>query len=247
MPKCDINYENTVIYKICCKNKEIKDVYVGHTTNFINRKYQHKLSCINNKNNCKIYKTIMENGGWDNWEMLEIATYNCKNATEARMKEQEHYELLNPTLNTVSPFSLGEEFCCLTCNFKTLKRCDWKRHIVTKRHINNIKKNNVIENSGANNNNIVEPVTHKCDCGKSYSSKSNLCKHKKKCKHEEEKISDNKHEEEKKLIYDLIKHLMKENCEIKSFIMEQNNKFLEQMILLKNNIEASLSIVKKEN
>ena len=32
MPKDSIDYSNTIIYKIYCKNPEIKDIYVGHTT-----------------------------------------------------------------------------------------------------------------------------------------------------------------------------------------------------------------------
>jgi hypothetical protein len=43
----------------------------------------------------KIYKIIRENGGWDNWNMVEIAKYNCNDSTEARIKEQLHYEELN--------------------------------------------------------------------------------------------------------------------------------------------------------
>jgi predicted GIY-YIG superfamily endonuclease len=68
MVKKEVDYSNTVIYKIVCKDESIKDLYVGHTTNFDKRKYQHKLCCSqniknNNINNSKIYKTINENGG----------------------------------------------------------------------------------------------------------------------------------------------------------------------------------------
>ena len=51
MPKTDVDYSNTIIYKICCKDESITDVYVGHTTNFIQRKYSHKISCSNLNNN----------------------------------------------------------------------------------------------------------------------------------------------------------------------------------------------------
>ena len=50
MPKNEIDYSNTVIYKITCRDLNIKDLYVGHTTNFVQRKYSHKQSCINSKN-----------------------------------------------------------------------------------------------------------------------------------------------------------------------------------------------------
>ena len=42
MPKTSINYQNTIIYKICCNDLNVKHVYVGHTTNFINRKVNRK-------------------------------------------------------------------------------------------------------------------------------------------------------------------------------------------------------------
>lgn len=38
MPKLPINYSNTHFYKIVCKNADIKDCYVGHTTDFKRRK-----------------------------------------------------------------------------------------------------------------------------------------------------------------------------------------------------------------
>ena len=51
MPKNDIDYLKTIIYKIVCKDLNITDFYVGHTTNFIKRKATHKTACnnINNK------------------------------------------------------------------------------------------------------------------------------------------------------------------------------------------------------
>ena len=45
MPKTKINYENAIIYKIVCNDLNIKDLYVGHTTDFIRRKYDHKKRC----------------------------------------------------------------------------------------------------------------------------------------------------------------------------------------------------------
>ena len=54
----------------------------------------------------EIYKIIRKNGGWNNWDMVEIATHNCKNFTEARIKEQEYYQLLKATLNSNCPYKL---------------------------------------------------------------------------------------------------------------------------------------------
>ena len=103
----DTDYSNTIIYKITCKDPNIHDVYVGHTVNFVQRKQSHRITCINTKSlgyNCKVYRVIRNNGGWDNWDMCIIAFYNCKDVHEARQKEQEHFVALNATLNSVEPF-----------------------------------------------------------------------------------------------------------------------------------------------
>ena len=66
MPKTLINYQDTIIYKICCNDLNVKYVYVGHTTNFVKRKCNHKSDCNNNNSksyDLKVYQTIRDNGG----------------------------------------------------------------------------------------------------------------------------------------------------------------------------------------
>lgn len=106
MPKIEIDYSNTIIYKITCKDSSVNDVYVGHTTNFVQRKHAHKQSCINDKSpnhNCKLYEVIRNNGGWNNWKMEIINFFNCHDHYEARQKEQEYFVSLNATLNSIEP------------------------------------------------------------------------------------------------------------------------------------------------
>ena len=99
MPKKEINYQNTIIYKIICKDMNIKDVYVGHTTNFIQRKNSHKQDSNSNTYSTKIYDTINKNGGWKNWDMIEIEKYPCKDGNEAKARERYWFEQLNSSLN----------------------------------------------------------------------------------------------------------------------------------------------------
>jgi hypothetical protein len=101
MPKVEIDYSNTIIYKITCKDPSITDVYVGHTTNFVQRKNAHKQSCKND--NCKLYTVIRDNGGWQNWNMEIVNFFNCHDHYEARKNEQEYFILLNATLNSIEP------------------------------------------------------------------------------------------------------------------------------------------------
>jgi hypothetical protein len=189
MPKDIIDYSNTIIYKIVCNDNHIKDIYVGHTTNFIKRKYQHKILCNSGKK-LKLYDLIRQNGGWDNWTMTEIAKYNCQDSTEARIREQEHYDVLNTTLHSLNPISNSisnilsldinvnkpQKYYCQSCNFKCSQKCDWERHILRQKHLANHDGNKMeIKKLEKLEKNFF------CECGKKFKTNSGLWKHSKKC------------------------------------------------------------------
>jgi predicted RNA-binding protein YlxR (DUF448 family) len=105
MPKREIDYSTRMIYFykfVKIDDPNFLDCYVGHTINIINRKYCHKYVC-NNPNdrhyNSKIYKTIRDNGGWENWKMLVIHQQICKDIIQARQIEQKFIEELNAKMN----------------------------------------------------------------------------------------------------------------------------------------------------
>jgi len=211
MPKVEIDYSNTIIYKIICKDPNVKDVYVGHTTNFVQRKHNHKSSC-NNKdspyNNCKLYQVIRNNGGWKNWSMEIVDFCKCNDLCEARKKEQEYFILLNATLNSNEPMpknnliftkeneaviveneqlekngnKVSDKYFCSICDYRCIKKYNWERHISTSKHI---KEKKEIEMKLKTSKNEQTDIT--CECGKNYKNKSGLWKHQKKCKISEEK------------------------------------------------------------
>ena len=112
MPKKEIDYSNTMMYKIVCKDVNITDLYVGSTTNFKQRKAKHKQNCINpnsKKHNYNVYKFIRNNGNWDNWTMILIENYNCNNQLEVLKQERYWIEQLNATLNKVLPTRSAKE------------------------------------------------------------------------------------------------------------------------------------------
>ena len=37
-----VNYNQSIIYKICCNDTDVEDIYVGSTTNYYRRKQEHK-------------------------------------------------------------------------------------------------------------------------------------------------------------------------------------------------------------
>ena len=113
MPKIPINYQNTIIYKFVCDDVNIKDVYVGATTDMIRRKAQHKYRCTNSNDKChnlKIYFSMRSNGGWENWTMLEVEKYPCNNLMESNIRERYWLEQLNSNLNKVVPSRTDKEY-----------------------------------------------------------------------------------------------------------------------------------------
>ena len=52
---------------------------------------------------------IRKNGGWDNWDMVNIETRTCKDSLEAKAIERHFTENLNATLNQIRPTSSKEE------------------------------------------------------------------------------------------------------------------------------------------
>jgi hypothetical protein len=173
LPTCN-RYSNTIIYKIICNDPNIHDLYVGSTIHFENRKYQHKKACKDINNAVKIYRIIRENGGWENWNMLPIATYNCANGTEARKREQEHYEQLSATMNSNFPYGINKTFSCQTCNVSFNSNKILRLHYRDKHTKIKMRSNEIIPN----------PEKFSCsDCNYFTDSKKDFWKHEQTKKH----------------------------------------------------------------
>lgn len=86
------------VYLIRCKDTDkCNGEYIGSTCNLYDRSRLHKSDCIISKS--ILYRTIRENGGWENWEMVILRTY--LNITSARIciKEQQYMDILDTKLN----------------------------------------------------------------------------------------------------------------------------------------------------
>ena len=113
MPRKPIDYGNTHFYKICSKDLDVKDIYVGHTTDFRKRKNHHKASCCNTNyrhHNLYVYQYIREHGGWDNWYMILIETLECSDKLEAKRIERKFIEELSASLNKQVPTRSNKEW-----------------------------------------------------------------------------------------------------------------------------------------
>ena len=104
--------DNYVMYKIVPKNLNLNYCYIGHTNNFVFRKRQHYLPCIDithSKSHLKIYQVIRQNGGWDEWEMIEIEKFIGKTKLEARIREQELIDEIQANLNCLKAYITEDE------------------------------------------------------------------------------------------------------------------------------------------
>jgi len=106
MPRKAIDYSNCVIYKIQhIENEEL--LYVGHTTNFKQRKKAHKCACnclANTNSNLKVYKMMRENGGWDNFNMIVLHKYPCQSREEADKEEDKVMRKLRASMNSINAY-----------------------------------------------------------------------------------------------------------------------------------------------
>jgi hypothetical protein len=134
MPHTKINYANTTFYKISCKDTSIHDVYVGHTTNFIQRKYAHKKCCMNITNYSNpIYKVIRDNGGWDNWTITILEECECIDAKDAKSREKYYYNKIQENTQEKASTYICDKCCVVykerTGLWKHKKKCVCKKEL----------------------------------------------------------------------------------------------------------------------
>lgn len=184
-----VNYNNSLIYKLCCKDTSIKDIYIGSTTNFIRRKYNHKNCCINENMvrsyNLNVYKIIRKNGGWENWDMILVKNISCKSKLELHKIEREYIDKLKPTLNMAIPTRTHKEYRKDNREELNKKHKEW----LEKNKENEKKKNKIYREKNKEkeklrgqkyreeHNKII-----KCECG-CFINERNLKRHKKTKKH----------------------------------------------------------------
>lgn len=111
-----------------------------------------------------------------------------------------------------------QKYFCKKCDFVCSQKCDWDRHVLTRKH--------KMETDG---NHLETKKTCKkfsCGCGKNFSSKSGLWKHKQKCSYEESsQLNDtndtnyNINDIEIKDKDGLVLHLLKQNSELQHKII----------------------------
>ena len=113
MPRKDIDYSKTIIYKIVSRDLTVCECYVGSTTDFRRRKSKHKSDCNNQYSkyhNLFVYQFIRKFGGWDAWDMIQIEKYPCNDKQDALDRMCFFVERLNAKLNTNIPGTVDNKY-----------------------------------------------------------------------------------------------------------------------------------------
>ena len=192
------NYENTVMYKIV--NYEVPEfIYIGHTTNFIKRKFLHKSMCNNPCGihyNIKLYLTIREHGGWLDWNMIEIKKFPCTTKQEACIEEDRLMIEFSSNLNMVRAYRSYDDKKDYYLNNKEKIYEVKKLYSINNKDLILARYNNYYANNKeiVNKRRAVRYVINKdlinekrrekieCECG-CVLAKANMADHKKTIKH----------------------------------------------------------------
>jgi len=117
-------------------------------------------------------------------------------------------------------------FSCENCKYFTNNKKDYKKHLLTKKHLSYNQFNN---NS--------EMKFYSCNCGKTYSYNSSLYNHKKKCQYNQNQLV------EKKTNYDeIITTLINENNELRKTLIEQTKIISDVIPKIGNTINSNNTI-----
>ena len=129
-------------------------------------------------------------------------------------------------MTTIGGTEVPLKFICETCDYKSSRKSQYERHLMTSKH--------KMTTEGLQNGLQKVPKSSKniCECGKEFSNRQNLYRHKKKCESKPENITITVEEPEpqpgnNQYSGDLILELLKQNQEFKELIIEQNKQMLE--------------------
>ena len=107
-------------------------------------------------------------------------------------------------------------FSCNICNYVSNRKCDYNKHLLSKKHI----KNEILQNTTKNSKEFLNKI-YTCKCGKIYKHHSSLYNHRKNCDFKEcqeynDKIMENKDSSELKT---MLLQVMKENKDLQKTIL----------------------------
>ena len=147
MPKIKIDYGNMIFYKVYCLNPSVNKIFVGHTTNMVQRK--HVLKKQTELRYSEMFDVINKNGGWKCWRIKEIEKYNdCKTHADVLTREKYHYDILENLILSghhelkkikkedehLDTHKVNNSYKCEYCEYECEQKKHFQQHISTRKH-----------------------------------------------------------------------------------------------------------------
>jgi hypothetical protein len=150
MPKIKIDYGNMIFYKVYCLNPSVSKIFVGHTTNMVQRK--HVLKKQTELRYLEMFDVINKNGGWKCWRIKEIEKYNdCKTHADILTREKYHYDILENLILSeqqhevkkikkennhldLDSHKVNNNYKCEYCEYECEQKKHFQQHISTRKH-----------------------------------------------------------------------------------------------------------------
>jgi hypothetical protein len=118
-------------------------------------------------------------------------------------------------MHNISAYNSKKDYECFECDYITIRKSDYMRHILSIKHKSRI----------TNNEHSQKVNMHECECGKFYKHKSSLCNHKKNCENNNEiKISDLSSD----LIMMIVDKCKAENSQLNEQLQEKDEQLREK-------------------
>mmetsp|Transcript_2343 Transcript_2343/g.2444 ORF Transcript_2343/g.2444 Transcript_2343/m.2444 type:complete len:251 (+) Transcript_2343:197-949(+) len=111
--KFDNDKQKWIFYKIVCNDENIKETFVGYTTQPLEsmwKSHENKCNNIERKEyHRKLYEVVRANGGLTNWSIVVLEECHFSVETEARRKKREWTEKTPNNVNMRRPITFDEE------------------------------------------------------------------------------------------------------------------------------------------
>ena len=140
---------------------------------------------------------------------------------------------------------LSKNFICELCDYKCSKESDYKKHLATRKHLNN--------DNTQNKDDEKSRKKYICECGKEYNHRQGLYTHKTKCdllSYPCENIIIDASKNEITLLTNLVFEIVKNNTELQkqtNELLQQNQNLQKQMLEVCKNGIVSNSTVNSHN
>jgi hypothetical protein len=112
-------------------------------------------------------------------------------------------------------------YICEKCDYKTIRKSQYERHLLTNKHNDNKKINS----------DNIKIRTYECKCGNVYKHLPNLSRHKKTCNYQESEVNNkvNTNETNEKVDYkEMFMQMLNQNKELQDLLISQQEEFMKQ-------------------